>query len=146
MANGWPHPGCAVRRRRPQTKSQLRTGVIERSKPEFVDQNQLVTQESTNRRRRRRVRRRIPGPTTRNWLANLAAHPQFTFHLKHGIVADLLATASVIVDPAERRRVLAVLIDEFNRRNGPDSPWPEAILDEWVASSPLAKVSFAERD
>ncbi|MGI9147779.1 MAG: nitroreductase/quinone reductase family protein [Chloroflexota bacterium] len=88
----------------------------------------------------------IPGPTTRNWLANLAAHPQFISHLKHGIVADLPASASVIVDPTERQRVLAVLIDEFNRRNGPDSPWPEAILNEWVASSPLAKVSFAERD
>ena len=30
----------------------------------------------------------IPGPSTRNWLANLAAQPQFTFHLKHGVVAD----------------------------------------------------------
>src|SRR5580692_10955735 len=49
----------------------------------------------------------IPAPTTRNWLANLAAHEQFTFHLKHGVVADLRATATVIVDPAERQRVLA---------------------------------------
>jgi hypothetical protein len=24
----------------------------------------------------------IPAPTTRNWLTNLAAHAQFTFHLK----------------------------------------------------------------
>jgi deazaflavin-dependent oxidoreductase (nitroreductase family) len=24
----------------------------------------------------------IPGPKTRNWLANLAAEPRFTFHLK----------------------------------------------------------------
>ena len=45
----------------------------------------------------------IPGPKTRNWLANLAAQPQFTFHLKHGVVADLPATATVIADPAERR-------------------------------------------
>ncbi len=88
----------------------------------------------------------IPGPTTRDWLANLTARPEFTFHLKNGVVADLPATASVIVDPAERRRVLAVLVEEFNRRNGPDSPWPEAVLDEWVASSPLAKVTFAETD
>ncbi len=76
----------------------------------------------------------IPGPSTRNWLANLAAQPQFTFHLKHGVVAD----------PAERRRVLAVFVEEFNRRHGPDSPWPEAVLDEWVERSPLAKVTFAE--
>ena len=47
----------------------------------------------------------IPGPTTRHWLANLAAHPAFMFHLKHNVVADLPATATVIVEPAERRRV-----------------------------------------
>ena len=88
----------------------------------------------------------IPGPKARNWLANLAAQPQFTFHLKHGTVADLPATATVIVDPVERQRVLAVFVDEFNRRQGPDSPWPEAVLDEWVERSPLAKVTFAEID
>ena len=84
----------------------------------------------------------IPGPKTRNWLANLVAQPQFTFHLKHGVVADLAATAMVIVDPVERRRVLAVFVEEFKRRHGPDSPWSEAILDEWVERSPLAKVTF----
>ncbi len=86
----------------------------------------------------------IPAPTTRHWLANLAAHAQFTFHLKHDVVADLPATAAVIVDPAERRRVLATFVEEFNRRHGPDSPWPEAVLDEWVEHSPLAKVTFQE--
>jgi deazaflavin-dependent oxidoreductase (nitroreductase family) len=88
----------------------------------------------------------IPGPKMRNWLANLAAQPEFTFHLKQGVVANLSATATVIVDPAARRRVLAVFVEEFNRRHGPDSPWPEAVLDEWVAHSPLAKVTFAETD
>ncbi len=88
----------------------------------------------------------IPGPKTHNWLANLAAQPQFTFHLKHGVVADLPATATVIVDPAERRRVLAVFVEEFNRRHSPDSPWPEAVLDEWVERSPLAKVTFVDPD
>lgn len=88
----------------------------------------------------------IPGPTTRNWLANLAANPDFTFHLKNGVVADLPARATVIVDPAERRGFLTVLVDEFNRRNGPDSPWPEAVLEEWVTGSPLARVTFVETD
>jgi hypothetical protein len=83
----------------------------------------------------------IPGLKTRNWLANLAAQQQLTFHLKHGVVADLPATATVIVDTAERRRVLAVFVEEFNRRHGADSPWPEAVLDEWVERSPLAKVT-----
>ena len=88
----------------------------------------------------------VPGPTARHWLTNLAAHPQLTLHLKNRVVADLPATATVIVDPDERRRVLAVFVDEFNRRHGPDSSWPEAVLDEWVAHSPLAKITFLETD
>jgi deazaflavin-dependent oxidoreductase (nitroreductase family) len=87
----------------------------------------------------------IPAPKTRDWLANLAANPHFTFHLKHGVVADLPATAMVILDPAERRRVLAVFVEQFNRRRGQqDDGWPEAVLDEWVAQSPLAKVTFED--
>ena len=88
----------------------------------------------------------VPGPRTRDWLVNLTAEPRFTFHLKNGVVADLPAVAEVITDPAERRRVLADIVDDFNRRNGPDSPWPRAVLDEWVEHSPLARVSFAEGD
>jgi hypothetical protein len=49
----------------------------------------------------------------RNWLANLDAQPQFTFHLTPGPVADLPAIATVIVDPAERRRLLAIFVEEF---------------------------------
>jgi deazaflavin-dependent oxidoreductase (nitroreductase family) len=86
----------------------------------------------------------IPGPKTRDWLANLAAQPQFTFHLKHGVVADLPAIAIVITDPAERQRILAEFVEDFNRRHGPDSEWPEAVAGEWVARSPLAKVSFEQ--
>ncbi|MGH3743860.1 MAG: nitroreductase family deazaflavin-dependent oxidoreductase [Mycobacteriales bacterium] len=88
----------------------------------------------------------VPGSRTRDWLANLAAHPQFTFHLKRGVVADLPATATVVLDPAERRRVLAVFAAEFNRRRRPDSSWPPAVLDEWVEHSPLAKVTFQDTD
>ncbi len=79
-------------------------------------------------------------------MANLAAHPRFEFHLKHGVVADLPATATVIVDPAERRRVLAAFVEEFNRRRGADSPWPTGVLDEWVERSPLAKVTFVDAE
>lgn len=85
----------------------------------------------------------IPAPTRRAWLINLAAHPRFTFHLKHGVLADLPATATVIDEPAERRRVLTVFVDEFNRRRSPDSPWPVAVVDEWVQHSPLARVTFS---
>jgi deazaflavin-dependent oxidoreductase (nitroreductase family) len=88
----------------------------------------------------------IPASKPRDWLINLEAHPQFTFHLKHRVMADLAAVATVVVDPAERRRVLTVFVEEFNRRHGGDTSWPEAVLDEWVEHSPLAKVTFEETD
>jgi deazaflavin-dependent oxidoreductase (nitroreductase family) len=88
----------------------------------------------------------LPGPRIRDWLANLAAEPRFTFHLKHGIVADLPAVATVITDPQERRRILAAFVSEFNRRHGPDNPEPEAELSEWVDRSPLARVTFVNAD
>ena len=86
----------------------------------------------------------IPSPRRRDWLANLSVDPHFTFHLKHGVVADLPAVATVITDEAERRRLLAPLVDQFNERHGEDSEWPRADLDEWVRGSPLAKVDFVE--
>jgi len=86
----------------------------------------------------------IPGPRTRDWLANLSADPQFVFHLKNDVVADLPAMADVITDPNERRRVFAKFVDDFNLRNGADSGWPHAVLDEWVQQSPLARVTFVE--
>jgi hypothetical protein len=36
----------------------------------------------------------IPRPGPRAWLLNLTAEPQFMFHLKHGVVADLPRTGS----------------------------------------------------
>jgi hypothetical protein len=41
----------------------------------------------------------------------------------------------------ERRRVFVDFVDEYNHRHTPGSPWPVAVLQEWVAGSPLAKVS-----
>jgi deazaflavin-dependent oxidoreductase (nitroreductase family) len=84
-----------------------------------------------------------PGSRPRDWLVNLAAQPHFTFHLKNGIVADLPATATVITDPEERRRVLTDIVEKFNRRNGAESQWE---LEKWVAGSPLAKVHFVEEN
>lgn len=86
----------------------------------------------------------VPGPRTRDWLANLTADPRFTFHLKNGVVADLPAVATVITDLAERRRIMGDFVADFNRRRGADSPWPEAALDDWVERSPLARVTFVE--
>ena len=86
----------------------------------------------------------LPAPRPRAWLLNLAADAHFTFHLKHGPVADLPATAEVITDPATRRRILTTFVDEFNARHHAGSPFPQRPLEEWVQHSPLAKVSFAD--
>lgn len=86
----------------------------------------------------------VPALRRRDWLVNLSAEPHFTFHLKHDVVADLPALATVITDEAERRRLLAPLVDQFNERRGDDSEWPRAELDEWVQGSPLARVDFVE--
>ena len=88
----------------------------------------------------------IPAPKTRSWLANLVAEPRFTFHLKNGITADLPAKATVIEDPKARRRILSAFVDQFNGRRTADSPYPVAVLGEWVESSPLAKVTILEHD
>jgi hypothetical protein len=88
----------------------------------------------------------IPRPQPRAWLLNLAAEPHFIFHLKRGVVADLPATATVITDPVERRRILTPIVEDFNLLRVPDSPWGEQAVEDWVTDSPLAKVSFDESD
>ena len=45
----------------------------------------------------------IPGPRTRDWLANLTAEPHFIFHLKHGVVADLPLVKRVAQNFTSRR-------------------------------------------
>jgi hypothetical protein len=84
----------------------------------------------------------VPGTRPRDWLLNLTDNPHFVFHLKHDVVVDLPAVATVVNDPIERQRVMVDFVREFNRRNGPDSGWPTAVLEEWVERSPLVKVDF----
>ncbi len=73
-------------------------------------------------------------PGTRDWYANLLATPEFTFHLKGSAQADLPAVARPIADEAERREVIASILDDLGRGSGN--------LEEWVESSPLAEVTF----
>jgi F420H(2)-dependent quinone reductase len=86
----------------------------------------------------------VPAAKRRDWLANLEATPGFTFHLKNGVHADLPATATVITDPALRRSILGPIVDDYNARWSPTSPFPHGDLDEWVANSPVALVTFAD--
>jgi deazaflavin-dependent oxidoreductase (nitroreductase family) len=73
-------------------------------------------------------------PGKRDWYANLLAHPEFIFHLKETLKADLPARAVPITEPDERRRITSLIVapdydpDKFEARiNG--SPLVEVIFD-----------------
>lgn len=74
-----------------------------------------------------------PGP--RDWLANLAAHPAFTFHLKESTVADLPATANLVVDEDERRRVFVSASASWYRQQGD-------AFEDLVQTAPLVRITF----
>ena len=73
-------------------------------------------------------------PGKRGWYANLLADPAMTLHLKESVRVDLTATARPVTDPAERRSVLAVIVDRLGHN---------ADLERWVDASPLIEVQFA---
>ena len=72
-------------------------------------------------------------PGRRSWYANLAAHPDFTFHLKQGVQADLPARARTITDEPERRDILARILQKLDRNDD---------LEKWVVDSPLVEVTL----
>jgi hypothetical protein len=74
-------------------------------------------------------------PGARDWHANLLAHPEFTFHLKGSVRADLRARATPIVDPARRRAILSGLLDRLGHATD---------LDAWVRESPLVEVEILQ--
>ena len=83
-------------------------------------------------------------PASRGWYANLLANPEFTFHLKNGVRADLAASAEPVLDDDDRRHVFAAIIDDLNHpRHSGYLAQPVEPLDEWIAGSPLMRVSFA---
>jgi len=74
-------------------------------------------------------------PGKRDWYANLQANPDFTFHLKQDIVADLAARAQPIDDLAARRAILTRILQNIDRSKD---------LDSWIAGSPLVEVEFLD--
>jgi hypothetical protein len=72
-------------------------------------------------------------PRRRNWYANLLVHPEFTFHLKQGIHADLPARATPILDQAQRRAIIAAI----HQKRGIDQD-----VEAWVERSPLVAVEL----
>jgi deazaflavin-dependent oxidoreductase (nitroreductase family) len=72
-------------------------------------------------------------PGRRDWYANLRAHPDFTFHLKESVQADLQARATPVLEPTERRAVLTRILRSLD--HGAD-------LETWVRDSPLVEVQI----
>jgi hypothetical protein len=68
----------------------------------------------------------------RAWLRNLESDPNLIVHLKGDVTADLPATARVITDPAERRRIFDWITTHAWRQD------PEQML----AHSPLIEVTL----
>ena len=80
-------------------------------------------------------------PAPRSWYANVRAHPRFIVHLKHGVRADLPATA-VPVDEPTRRRVITAVLDLQNQPDLETRVSQRQNLDDWLAHSPLVEIVF----
>lgn len=75
----------------------------------------------------------IPSSRKRAWLANLESDPHLTLHLKGPpATGDLAATARVVTDADERRRILARVAQAWRRTD----------LDRMVDQSPLIEVTI----
>ncbi|MFI5754926.1 nitroreductase/quinone reductase family protein [Streptomyces sp. NPDC051569] len=81
-------------------------------------------------------------PGKRSWSANLKARPAFTFHLKHGVVADLPARAVPVTDEDERRRIFTVLVDDLNQPHNPGRISRPTSVEAWLEGSPLFEIVF----
>jgi deazaflavin-dependent oxidoreductase (nitroreductase family) len=80
-------------------------------------------------------------PAPRNWYANVRANPRFTVHLKHGIAADLPATAAPVDEPT-RRRVITAVLELQDRPELAARVSQRQQLDEWLTHSPLIEIIF----
>jgi deazaflavin-dependent oxidoreductase (nitroreductase family) len=78
----------------------------------------------------------MPSPRRRSWIANLAADPHLTLHLKGPLaVADIPATARIVDDPTERRTILERVARAWRRTD----------VDRMVEQSPLIEVIPEDR-
>jgi len=69
-------------------------------------------------------------PGSRDWYANLLAHPYFTLHLD-GL--DVQVRARVVTDPDERAQVFGAIV--------PGLTWAGS-LESWLAGSPLVEIDL----
>ena len=70
---------------------------------------------------------------TRAWIHNLAADPHLTFHLKGAVQADLPATARIVTDEVERRRIAEWIVA---------NAWPKQDVDAMTAYAPMIEITF----
>ena len=70
---------------------------------------------------------------TRAWIHNLAADPHLTFHLKGAVKADLPATARIVTDEAERRRIAEWIVA---------NAWRNQDVDRMTAHAPMIEITF----
>jgi hypothetical protein len=74
-------------------------------------------------------------PGRRDWYSNMLAHPEFSFHLKQKVQADLAARATPIVEAAARREIMSKIHQKIGGSRD---------LEAWVAGSPLVQVEFIQ--
>lgn len=84
-------------------------------------------------------------PARRGWYANILANPDFVFHLKNGVQADLSARGTPVLDRARREAVFSSIIADLNQSWNPAGiRQPVEPLEEWMKGSPLISVEFPE--
>lgn len=72
-------------------------------------------------------------PGRRSWYANLLDRPEFTFHLKENLRADIPARAKPVTDPQERRTLFASILNDLSMSRD---------LEAWMSGSPLMEIEF----
>jgi deazaflavin-dependent oxidoreductase (nitroreductase family) len=77
-----------------------------------------------------------PSERTRAWIHNLETDRHFTFHLKRTVQADLPATARIITDEDERRRVFRDVVTVWRNQN----------VETMTRFSPLIEVTFDDAE
>ena len=81
----------------------------------------------------------ITGSTgPRDWYANVLANPKLMFHLKESAKADLAATAQVVDDRAERRRVFEAATAKWYMDQEP--------LEDLIAEAPMIRIHFDQAE
>ncbi|GAB4084840.1 hypothetical protein GCM10028784_14700 [Myceligenerans cantabricum] len=79
-----------------------------------------------------------------SWYVNLVANPEFTFHLKHGVRADLRATARPVTDVQERHAVLGEMVEDLNQPSNPGTLAQPVRLEDWERQCKLVEVTFLD--